>query len=752
MNKPNIKALAIDHGEKIAFGLFALIVLIVLAKTSWARYPKTPDELKLSAENARNKITAPENSWPKAEEESYKIVDFSEKSRLLFAPLAPLVAGRYDFSTPLYHPLYRKDEPKREPIYEAVLYLIAKSGLAPLSMAIEVNGAQPTEEMVVKTEEKPVEMERGEFEERERRTTNGPPGTLGLAKPATGHAAKPPAHAAAGGSGGIFDNMPGGTSSGAVAQGPDVKALGVRYVAVRGVFPLRKQIENYKRALHLPESEAAGLVELIDFVLERQVAKTGPDPWEGAEWKTVSLATAEQILEECSDLDPLDPVPTALKDSAITMNLPLRLKFTWGESATHPKIKDEELKNEEIAMEAKMLEAADAASSDANLADSQMPQKRGLAKNQRDVKQLVNQVRGNSDAMKMMKSVSSTMSSSSGGSSSMSMPGMAHGAPRPMAGGSSSMGPGAMRGGASIDRLVVNSRYLLFRYLDFDVESGMAYRYRVRLQLWNPNFGLSPEELGSGDNEITKGAERETPWSNISNPEVVPATVSYFLAQVDREPYREDKVKTILNKPVAEVMLFDWDMKLGTTIKDRLNIPSIGAFIEDKKETLILDLAAETLEKEKNHKFSTYNVLVDVEGDAEVAPDQHPDLKLTGADKRGLTRLGLVPEALIAMESGEIEAIDPFSEKAEEQYLIRRTEAERKGFEVGAKKDEESKLDKLANSGKDGKSDKKKKKKDPRRVAAGSSSMSSSSSSMMPAMTPSGGGPSSAHGPSKKKR
>ena len=47
MKNLNIKALLINHLEKIVFGLFAVIVLGILAGgTSWARYSKTPDELK----------------------------------------------------------------------------------------------------------------------------------------------------------------------------------------------------------------------------------------------------------------------------------------------------------------------------------------------------------------------------------------------------------------------------------------------------------------------------------------------------------------------------------------------------------------------------------------------------------------------------------------------------------------------------------------------------------------------------------
>jgi hypothetical protein len=84
MKKLNIKALVVEHVEKIVFGLFALITLgILTVGTSWARYEKTPDDLKRSVENAKQKITS-NNPWPKDKEESFKVVDFSEKARMLF--------------------------------------------------------------------------------------------------------------------------------------------------------------------------------------------------------------------------------------------------------------------------------------------------------------------------------------------------------------------------------------------------------------------------------------------------------------------------------------------------------------------------------------------------------------------------------------------------------------------------------------------------------------------------------------------
>ena len=219
--------------------------------------------------------------------------------------------------------------------------------------------------------------------------------------------------------------------------------------------------------------------------------------------------------------------------------------------------------------------------------------------------------------------------------------------------GAAGMGRG-MQGSTAIDRLVARRKYLLFRYFDFDVEFGMAYRYRVKLVLRNPNFERPADELG--DIEIAKGEERETPWSNISNPDVVRNKVGYFLKDVEREPYQEEKVKSS-TRPVALLSMYEWDTTLGAVFNDVLNLTAIGGFIgEKKKSTIIPDLVAGTMEKGE-HEFITQDALLDVEADADVTPDQHPDLKLSPDKGRSNARLGLVEEVLVVTALGELKTL-----------------------------------------------------------------------------------------------
>ncbi|WP_397571757.1 hypothetical protein [Schlesneria sp. T3-172] len=719
MKKLNLKALLVNHAEKIVFGLFVLIVLGVLAGgTSWARYSKiTPDTMQQNIKNARAKIAA-NNVWPQEKQAAFAIVDFSEKARMLFT--SPSIA-RYDFSQWLFHPLYRKDEPKREPIYEAVQNLIVKSAFVPLSILSEE--ARQRAEMALSEQAEEETTEDDENSEFGRRSSSGGTGQSPFGRPGPGgpmagpagmgRGAMPGAHAAPGGRGrpGAGLNMmppgargddedmrsagmmgPGGMMSGmGMGMGSDNDVRGVRLMAVRGVFPVRKQIENYKNALHITEAEAADLLEITDFELQRQTAHAGPNPWENAKWETVDIQHALQVLTDSSDIDAEDPVPTALRDSVITMDLPLNLLGVWREYATHPRIRDEELSPEAIAEEMRLLETINEVAVGANLGDEAQPRRRGLAPAQRDFRNLASRVSSDNNGRNMMEEMMKSMRSTGGGMQGMppmpggagmgaAMRGMPAGAAMGAAGGrgmqgmpmgGSSMGMPGMRGtmgmpgmgggmrGSSnnpLDFLTARRKYLLFRYFDFDVESGKAYRYRVQLKLRNPNFELTAEELAGADMEIAKGEERETPWSNISNPDYVRPTAAYYLQDIERDPYADEKVRSS-TRPVALISMYDWDTKKGAVLSDVLNLPAIGSYIgETKKATPIPDLIAGTLEKGE-HAFSTQDMLVDVESDIEIAPDQHPDLKLTPDKKRPTVRLGLLEEALVATSFGELRSL-----------------------------------------------------------------------------------------------
>lgn len=649
----DFKALFINHGEKFGLALIVLIVLLALGKTSWSRYAEAPEELDRKAKDARQRFSSPDNRWPKEKEESFKVVDFTDRAGQLFQPLD---LAKVEFSTPLVTPLYRKREQASEPVLMAVEFLIADAGQAilgvsPANSAVVDSGTATAAESAVPTP--PGTGFRPSTQPGGANTATANPGgatipPAGITAPGqtTRMSSGPGGHAGPGAHGGSA-GMPGagGDPSGVVARG-------ARYVAVRGVFPLKQQLDRYQQALKVSSADASSMFELLDFVLERQAAVAGPDPWD-TKWETVSIESALEVLRECSDFDQ-DPVKTGVTDSVITMSLPYRLLEFWGDHATHPNIRDFQLKPEEMERELKLQEKLVEEYEKAKLQSEPRVRRRGVAPEQRDLRRM--------------------------GQELMTGPGASHNMERMMSGMAGPMtegGPQTKMSSADIkDRLTANGRLLLFRYFDFDVQPGMAYRYRVKLAIRNPNFERPPAEIVSP--ELAEGAERETPWSNISMPAVVPASVNYFLKDVERDPSRDDKARP--NKPVASISMFEWDTKLGTMVHDTLKLTNIGQFIWEKKKSIVVNAATRSYKDDVEVAFLTGDVLLDASGDFDIAADQHPDLKLRPEKNRSSVKLGLVPEAVVMTELGEMKELDSASERSKEQVLQQRVDAERAEF------------------------------------------------------------------------
>ncbi len=699
----NFKALFIDHGEKMGLGLIVLLVLVALSSTSWSRYAGTPQDLEKKAKDKRAEINSPTaNPWPKEKQEGFKVVDFNDRATQLFSRIDQT---KYEFATPIWHPLNRKRELAREPEFLPVEFLISSPGRAILG--VKPTGVGQTGSGMVAADGAEVGLDAGAAVAGANPAATAPGTGFKLPGAAAGGGAavsganpggaySPPAVATAGGAqagggppmrpgaGGDAMPMPSGAemygSGGGMGGGGQVAARGVRYVAVRGVFPLRQQVEKYQAALKVTAADAGLMFELLDFVLERQAAIAGPKPWDG-KWETVNVGSALEVLNEAADFE-LDPVQTGVTDAVITMSLPHRLLEFWGDHATHPNVRDFQLKPEEMERELKLQQKLLEEYEKAQLKSEPKIKRRGLYAGQNDIRSMGQEMMSSPNATSMMAGVMSSMNSGGGG-----------------AGGGGAGGGGAGSGGAGSGgagggpmsvpdiqkRLTANGRLLLFRYFDFDVQPGMAYRYRVKLKILNPNFERPPEEVT--DDAFTKNPERATDWSNISNASVVPSSVDYFLKDVERDPARDDKVRT--TKAVANISVYEWDSKLGTMLSDSLRILSVGQFIAEKKKTIVVDAAAPSYKEAEEFAFNTGDVLLDAAGDYDLSPDQHPELGLKPDKGRPLAKLGLLPEAVVLTSLGELKQLDPAADKSNEQKLKKRVDDERGLFiqfkDAGAK-------------------------------------------------------------------
>lgn len=83
-------------------------------------------------------------------------------------------------------------------------------------------------------------------------------------------------------------------------------------------------------------------------------------------------------------------------------------------------------------------------------------------------------------------------------------------------------GPGGRVDAAG--RPIVELDYRLFRFVDTNVEIGKAYRYRVRLSIWNPNYKLPTQYLA--DATLASDAKLPSQPSNVTEPVWVPGTTS----------------------------------------------------------------------------------------------------------------------------------------------------------------------------------------------------------------------------------
>ncbi|MDR0338132.1 MAG: hypothetical protein LBI18_13685 [Planctomycetaceae bacterium] len=97
----------------------------------------------------------------------------------------------------------------------------------------------------------------------------------------------------------------------------------------------------------------------------------------------------------------------------------------------------------------------------------------------------------------------------------------------------------------------------LFRFLDFKVEPGKTYRYRVRLYLANPNYRLAPNYLE--DETLSKEPYLVTEFSASSNMVTIPLesrvlTTNVFAADA-RQPWME---------PATSIMAVHFDLADGS--------------------------------------------------------------------------------------------------------------------------------------------------------------------------------------------
>lgn len=651
-----LKRMLVAHGEKVVLGMVGLIVLMALATTTWGGYQKQPEELLTKATAAGAALTT--GNWPEEKQQSFKPSTYQTTAEMMFEELnVPDAPSVFSYDKPMSFPIYARQEPRSEPEFSPPQQLIADA----TRIVLGVNPPEPTEEELMARQ---AEMEAGPLDA----------GRLG----ATAKGAK----AKKGKKGAEMEDMammPGRMMEELSTNTTGLQPRGQRMVALRGIVNLYDIGMAIQKALHLATvPEGMALVEVVDFKIQRQKAVSGPNPWPEDTWQDVSLDRAAEVLSECGQA--ADIVTTECINPVFTMPLPTRLDGDYTRLVGHPSLEKFELTKEQREMEQKLNAATLDEAEALGLADAP-GQPKGFLRFQVDINQVRNEVLGQGRSMgDLYKRAGMPSAPAAGGMMpAVGRPGMGMGAGMPgrpggammpgmpMAGGMG--GPGGMMGMQEQLGHQAAGYLALFRYLDFDVNPGEAYRYRVRLEFINPNFGMSLDSVKEA--AVAEGETRMTPWSEPSAPVVVQPDSNVFLADVDRRNNR--------NRGEAKIHAFQWDPSLGTYIDSKL-AARFGQFLGGLVTSVSLDLGVPAYE-EKEVLIATKDFLLDTSVPPEINPAENPDLNLPPDTRQSPKRVDLPAEAIVLDEYGQLKILDSISDKPAEAAAEKKVQEERAPWE-----------------------------------------------------------------------
>ncbi|MEX2288231.1 MAG: hypothetical protein WD648_14145 [Planctomycetaceae bacterium] len=637
ISSPNLKNLdakqiAVDHGEKIVVGLIGLFVLYALFGTRWMPYSRTPEELIALTDAARDDVE--KRDWPPEERKQHaELEPVVSKARQM---LEPVQATPYAYSVPMWRPLFPAKQKNGEPKWLPPEKPVAIAAFVPLYVPINQPGPEPTPgKSAAPTEDNsniPAEFRKradGGAKAGQPRRAGG--GRIGFNILTSEDEEEMEADRKAAAKAGEEQRKRQRENRGrrnrkddddiiARRSAADAKTQGWRFASVRAVIPINRQYMMLAKAFHEPViSQLESTLTLLDFELQRE--KLLPDgTW--SDWEPVDIAIAMEILAEAGGFDP-EIVAPGVTDPTVTMPLPPRAMGQWGKDvASHKDIENFELTEEEIDLYVQLQEKVMAAKEEQekNQPKPEKPdealQPKGWNEIQWNERKVLKEM-GKLDAA--AKDVAAADTSNSKTRQAM------------------------------IDdikkKVSVDGQLILFRYFDFGVEPGNAYRYRVRVIYNNPNYNLGLDRVA--DPAYASGPVRPTDWSVPTEPVIIPGDSKLFLAGVTPAPAGKE--------PTALIDMFQW--YAGTTINSVLQA-KLGQFIGGRTKTPWLRPAEYTFE-DSDVAFSSNEALVDMVENPKLNYEEHPDLGFTKPLRGG--RIDITNQALVVDEYGEFAVLDPVS-------------------------------------------------------------------------------------------
>lgn len=175
---------------------------------------------------------------------------------------------------------------------------------------------------------------------------------------------------------------------------------------------------------------------------------------------------------------------------------------------------------------------------------------------------------------------------------------------------------------AAPDERIALPDYRLFRFVDTQVRPGTAYRYRVRLKVWNPNYDRNPEKMRPHltDPALARDAKLPPAASEPSPTATVPDTTRILVGTL-----RRDEIKALRLRPgTLEVLVIAPHEDTGTFALRGL-IADPGAVVDvDEKLNL-----RNQRDRARGVTIATGRILVDARGRQEDRADGPPEREKT---------------------------------------------------------------------------------------------------------------------------
>lgn len=606
---PEVRQFLISHVEKIGLGVVLLLVAAALAGTHWKPYERSADELLQSVAQAEEQLQSA--AWPDSERARFELSAAQHPrravDRLLFSAIP---VSHYARLTPMRrHPLAAEQslsEVKLRPVED----LQVKQGRVLVRLAPE---RLQRDGLKQSAEENQSEIQR--------------PDSLLRREDLYGRKAEPAVH----------------TPVAASEQG-SLRGRAYPYLSVVGVFDVEAQVRDYMPAVRRNFRDSRELFEILDFQLQRQHRRDPAAPW--SSWSSVDIDVLKDLIRSADGIAP-DVVSADVTDSAITSPLPPRWTGVWAKTATHPRLSEYVLSPQDLEREMEFYRAV------IDQSRRSLEEERRNRRGKGGFHEFVQ------DPRSVRRDFFATAVDAAPSPSSWLATG------NPDAAKNRELDQLVRRLAREIDpenrdreleewirrQARVQEHLLLFRYLDVDVEPGVTYRYRVRLEVRNPNY-RKPLAAAGGLPHVVQGATRLTPWSEPTPPATVDELVHYFVTSV--EPARSRLY------PETRMNLFQYDLDLGTTVQHELDV-MFGRAIGGTATARQVDPVRQIVE-EKDYSFRSDDVLVDALEDFRFRPQDHAGLRLGGGSRGDA---GLTPYALVVTRDGKLKTINAASQAAE---------------------------------------------------------------------------------------